>query len=243
LFNSPEATQTTALVHLINHTPDLPSQPLLPSPASQLLPRSQPKTPSCWETPNITKVACSLIDIIVHKTKIAAIYETAGHQQVVGSFMKKLDQLLSIGRSTQNFTLESVLKEIRGMGSVHIAASIFKRLFQRLETPLLEPIRADIRNAYKVKVPELKLEAFKTAIKRLDSDNRELFRITLKHLGTIAKNCSSTQMDSKKLAESFVPHFFKIKAENEHPQALGYAAACLVTPLAYLIDNADNLFE
>ena len=128
------------------------------------------------------------------------------------------------------------------MGSVHIAASIFKRLFQRLETPLLEPIRADIRNAYKAK-PELKLEAFKTAIKRLHPEERELFRITLMHLGAIAKNCSLTQMNSNKLAQNFVPLFFEIKAENEHPLAQAYAAACLVTPLAYLIDNADNLFE
>ncbi len=235
LFQNPEATQP-ALVYLIEHA-------LLPSTASptEPLPRSQPKSLSCWETPNITRVASFLIDMITKK-KVAAIYETAGPEPIVRSYLKKLDMLLSNGRSPQNFTLDSVLEEISRIRSVHIAASIFKRLFQRLETPLLQPIQADIRNAYMAK-PELKLESFKTAIKRLDSESHHLLRITLEHLSTIAKNCSSTQMNSSKLAQTFVPLFFEIKAANEHPYALGHAIACLITPLVYMIDNADNLFE
>jgi hypothetical protein len=255
LFNSPEAAHTTALVYLIDHTllPSPATQPLLlspatrplrPSPTSQPLPRSQPKNPSRWETPNITKVARSLIDMIMKKNPGAAIYETAGSELIVQSYLQKLDKLLSIDSSPKCLTLQPLIDEIsRTKSDDNIPASIFKRLFQRLEKRLLEPIRGKIRDAYIVKEPELKLEAFKTAINGLGPEEHELFRITLMHLGTIAKNCSLTQMDIQKLAESFVPLFFEIKPDNEHPLALGYAAACLVTPLAYLIDNADSLFE
>jgi hypothetical protein len=186
--------------------------------------------PPLWSIDSVGDMAKHLFDRLGQNSlsETVDLYHDANTAHLARPYLIALSNRFAIG-STPKPGLPTVQAYLGNISNPHVLAGIFKALLQRLETPLLEPLRDVLVNMETdSKVQE--------ALATMQPNARRLLAITIRHLAFISERQALNNMTSSNLARIFVPLLFKIEDQDKSEPTLR-----LVRALQYLIENKSRL--
>ncbi len=160
--------------------------------------RARPETPQ-WKIQNIIPVVSRLIEVLQtgDNANTAGLYQ---HDVDVVARLQRLDKCYAKG---QNGTIDDYF--FNSLTRLQ-AASLFKALFKRLDTPLLENIQAQL-----LALPWQNEQDYLNALNKLEKNQYKLLKMTIEHLTFISnQHGSEKELTSLRLARWFAPLFFNI---------------------------------
>jgi len=210
LWRNPLAIGTTVFIQVIGFVV-MPNRRIESAPPPQTITEIP-----IWTIPEITHVAKGLIGYLQKDSnpKTEGLYRVPGNAAKVKACFEKLDRCFSHKAAITSEALHVGVFFRGPFDNIHDAASIFKGLFNRLETPLLEEIQQYLILPEGTK--DTRRQSYAAAIQNLSKDRQELLQITLTHLAFISNLQDQNKMTSFNLAKIFCPLFFKMGGIEQH---------------------------